>query len=104
MTEVYPHPTDVEPKEMRFGDFKNGSLEWDNLQVAPGSSPSLPTTTGFSQSPPSSISTGASPAVATSGALAFTGTDVALLVLGAALLIVVGYAILRLNRQRRRAS
>ncbi len=38
------------------------------------------------------------------GALAFTGTNVLVLLLIAALLIVLGYAIVRLNRQRRRAG
>jgi hypothetical protein len=39
----------------------------------------------------------------TSGFLAFTGADIALMILGAALLLGLGFAIVRMSRQRRRA-
>jgi hypothetical protein len=52
----------------------------------------------------SGTGTGTSGTSSSSGALAFTGTNVLILLLIAALLIVLGYAMVRLNRQRRGAG
>jgi hypothetical protein len=61
-----------------------------------------PSTTTSPTTVPSTINIGSlAIPVAPKGTLAFTGADLALVLLAAALLIVLGYAIVRLNKQRR---
>lgn len=64
--------------------------------TASGATTTIPSisigTLGLQSSTPKSTST---------SSLAFTGTDIALLLIAAALLILIGYAIVRVNRQRR---
>lgn len=77
--------------------------------TTPGTTPDTPpTTSGFSGSTPSSIDTGTAPAVAipapaSSGSLAFTGVDVAGIVVVAVVLIAGGFLVLRVGRRRRQA-